>query len=370
MSRTTTLPAALGVIALAGACLTAAGPVSASAARAEAPVTTAAGLFSPLSVAVAPNGTRYFSENFAGVLKRQKPGTKPRVVYRAKPGVEVGAVSERRGKVRFALSKDQKLAQLMELGRNGKARKVADLGAYETKRNPDRGITYGFRGIDAECAAQFPEGPPASYRGIVESHPYATAQAAGGTTYVADAAANAVLAVGKSGRIRTVAVLPPAPLKVSAEFAEMAKMPACAVGRTYHFESVPTDVEVGPGGILYVSTLPGGPEDGSLGAAASVYKVNPRTGKVGKVAGGLVSATGLAVSPSGNVFVAELFGGRIVRIPAGASKGYTFAQVSMPGDVEWTRRGIFATTNVLTGLSGQPGDVPKGSLVRFPFSRG
>ena len=43
---------------------------------------------------------------------------------------------------------------------------------------------------------------------------------------------------------------------------------------------MPTDIEVGPDGQLYVTSLPGGPEDGSLGLNGRVLKINPATGKV------------------------------------------------------------------------------------------
>jgi hypothetical protein len=367
MNRKTTVPAALGVLALAGTCL-AAGPAQSAPAAPAAPRTVTSGLLSPLSLAVASDGTRYFSQNFAGILHRQVPGKKPTIVYRSKGGAEVGGVSERNGTIRFAVTKSDGKTYLATLGTKGRARVVANLSAFEKRVNPDRGVTYGFRGLDSSCAAQFPAEQPATYRGIVESHPYATAQVAG-TTYVADAAGNSILAVRK-GKVRAVAVLPPAPLKVTAGFAEQAQLPACAIGKTAWFEGVPTDVEVGPNGMLYVSSLPGGPEDGSLGAGASVYRIDPRTGKVVKIAGGLVSATGLAVSPRGGVYVAELFRGRVAGIAPGSHTVRTFANAALPGDVEWTPRGIFATTNVLTGLSGQPGDVPRGAVVRFVPKRG
>lgn len=329
------------------------------------PHVVASQLLSPLSVDVAADGTRWYSQNFAGLLMRKLPGKPARVVYRGARGAEVGAVSERRGSVRFAVS-GEGVAALMELRKGGKATRLADLAAYEKTKNPDRKVRYGFTSLSPECAAQFPaEGMPPQYTGIVESHPYATAQAAGGTTYVADAAGNSILAVNGKGRVRTVAVLPPAPLRIDAGFAERSGWPACSIGKTYRFEGVPTDVEVGPKGILYVSTLPGGPEDGSLGAAASVYKVNPRTGRIVKLAGGLVSATGLAVSPRGHVFVAELFGGRIAVIPRGSRTARTYVRTALPGDVAWTRGGLFATTGVLTGLSGEPGDKPAGQVVRY-----
>lgn len=329
------------------------------------PHVVATKLFSPLSVDVAADGTRWYSQNFAGMLMRKKPGKPATVVFRNTKGAEVGAVSERKGTVRFAVS-GQGFASLMELRKGGKAKRLADLAAYEKAKNPDRTVRYGFTSLDPACAAQFPtEGMPPQYTGIVESHPYATAQAAGGTTYVADAAGNSILAVNRAGKVRTVAVLPPASLKIDAGFADRSEWPACSVGKTYRFEGVPTDVEIGPKGILYVSTLPGGPEDGSLGAAAAVYQVNPRTGKVAKLAGGLVSATGLAVSPRGHVFVAELFGGRIAVIPRGSRTARTYVKAPLPGDVTWTPQGLFATTGVLTGLSGEPGDKPAGQVIRY-----
>lgn len=372
MSRMITLPVASGVIALAATCLTAL-PAQSAEAPSSRPVTVttvASGLFSPLSLEVTKNGTRYFSQSFAGTLHRQVPGKAPKTIYANKYGAEVGAVSVRDGRVRFAITGQKGNTALMGLGRRGNPYAIANLSRYEKRHNPDAKVVYGFRGLPAECAAQLPDEQPASYPGIVESHPYATAQSSNGTTYVADAAGNSILSVGPQGAVRTVAVLPPAVLTVTAEFAEASNLPACVVGRKHWFEGVPTDVEVGPGGILYVSTLPGGPEDGSLGAAASVYRINPRTGRIVKLAGGLTSATGLAVSPAGHVYVAELFRGRIARIAAGTHTARTFANIPLPGDVSWTGRGIFATANVLTGLSGEPGDVPKGKVVKITLPRG
>ncbi|WP_205475199.1 ScyD/ScyE family protein [Nocardioides sp. SYSU D00038] len=354
----------VATLAVAASTLGATGASEAAQAAKPQPQVLAGDLFSPFSVAVSDNGTRWFSQNFAGVLMRQAPGKAPAPVYQSTGGAEVGAVSVRGGKVVFALSRgNNEHAELRVLGTGGKARKIADIGKAEQKQNPDRKVTYGFRQLPESCAKKFPAGTKVRYKGIDETHPFASTSI-GRTTYVADAGANNLWKV-TNGKVRNVAVLPAVGLKVTKAFAKQAKFPACTVGRTHWFESVPTDVEAGPGGQLYVSTLPGGPEDGSLGAAGAVYKVNPRNGKVTKVAGGLVSATGLAVTKGGDVYVAELFKGRIAKIKKGSRKATTFAKAPMPSEVELAKGGLFATINVLTGLSGQPGDVPAGQLVKF-----
>ena len=79
------------------------------------------------------------------------------------------------------------------------------------------------------------------------------------------------------------------------------EVPACVAGHEYAFEPVPTDVELGPDGWLYVSSLPGGPEDPSLGARGAVFRVSPWTGHVRLWAEDILSPTGIAVSDSGDV---------------------------------------------------------------------
>ncbi len=76
---------------------------------------------------------------------------------------------------------------------------------------------------------------------------------------------------------------------------------------------------------------------------------------------GLLSATGLAVAGNGDIFVAELFAGRISRIKAGESTPRTFLRVPLPADVELTSNGMFATINALPG----EGTPPAGQVVRI-----
>ncbi|MCB7136028.1 ScyD/ScyE family protein [Cellulosimicrobium marinum] len=334
------------------------------------------GLVGPLSLAAGWHGTTYVTQNFAGLLTAVDRDGEQSVLYGSANGAEVGGVSfdglrtltftETESDETGITGSSVHTLRLDKKGApSGAPRLVLDTYAYEQKHNPDGKTTYGLRDTDPACVAQVPAGGPISplYTGIVDSHPYATASLLG-TTFVADAGTNTLLSVSPFGKARTLAVLPAQPAVVTAEAAAGIGWPDCVVGETYWFEAVPTDVEVGPWGQLYVSTLPGGPEDASLGARGAVYTVDPWSGKVRKVASGFVSATGVAVSPTGTVYVAEMFGGRISQ--ATSSGPRTVVETALPGALEWTSTGLLATTNVLPGEEGPP----DGHLVRVGFPRG
>ncbi|QLQ11345.1 MAG: ScyD/ScyE family protein [Nocardioidaceae bacterium] len=205
----------------------------------------------------------------------------------------------------------------------------ADTHAYEAARNPDQVNRYGVENpsqcvIDAFTAAEFPY----DYTGMVDSHAYSVVRA-GGKWIVADAGANTLWKIDDKGRISTLWVVPPQPAKITPEAAEAFGFPDCVAGVTYGFEGVPTDVEVGRDGFLYVTTLPGGPESEVLGARGKVWRVNPHTGKAKEIAGGFLGATNLAIGNRGEIYVAELFGGRISVIKHGKISEY----LSLPGVV-------------------------------------
>lgn len=234
-----------------------------------------------------------------------------------------------------------------------------DFASLESNENADGGTRYGFRNLPAECAAQLPAGmPPASYTGDVDSHPYSIALS-GRTAYVADAGANSVVSVDlRSGDSETVAVLPPQPYRITAEVAAALQLPDCVVGRTYAFEPVPTDVAVGPDGWLYVTTLPGGPEDPRLGARGSVYKVNPDNRRVRLFADDVLSATGLAFDDDGDIYVASLFGDGVLRI-SGDDGQRTVLTGKLTADVSIRDSKLYASTDALPA----PNQAPDGKLV-------
>lgn len=182
----------------------------------------------------------------------------------------------------------------------------ADTLAYETEHNPDSENHYGVANA-SPCVMEV-VGP--EYPGQIDSHAYSVA-AYGSGWVVADAGSNTLWSVDAAGEISTLAVLPPQPAVITEELAAALGMPDCVVGVTYAFEPVPTDVEVGADGAIYVTTLPGGPESPDLGARGALWKFTPSTGDLEKIADGFLGATNLALGWKGEIYVAEYFAGKI-----------------------------------------------------------
>lgn len=323
--------------------------------------TLARHLAGPLTLAVDGRHV-YVTQNFGGVLSELRPGRTPKALYHSKN--EVGGVSARGGRIVFTETVSDAQgpthSRLRMLRPSGKARTLAHIRAYENRHNPDGKTTYGVRRISASCAAQWPTAQlgPAKYKGLKDSHAYATFQTRK-RIYVADAGMNAILAVSWSGHIRTVAVTPPAPLKITKALAAGAGVPDCAVGLTYFGESVPTDVVRGPKGNLLVTTEGGGlGEQVPLGA---VYRIDPRSGRTHLVAGHLFGPTGLAVTHTGTIYVTQLFANKISRIRHGSGPVHTFVKVAQPAAVEFAHGAVYATTHALPPQKG----APDGRVVRY-----
>jgi len=333
-----------------------AGSTTSASGRAAPQVTTiSSGLVGPLSVAQAPDGTQYVVDSFAGKLYRLGDNGARTIIYKSKTRSPEG-VSADGGLLRFTTGADDNSKGLLwTLDGSDNPVLVANIGKYEKSANPDGVFKYGFLNTPKSCLDKV-HGLPVSYRGRKETHPYATASV-GTYTFVADAGANAIFLVGDNGAVSTIAALKPVKVKITAAGAQANGLPACTVGRKYAFEAVPTDIEVGPDAYLYVTSLPGGPEDGSLGAHGRVLRINPVTGDVTTLAGGLVSPTGLAVAANGDIFVAQLFAGVISRIAPNTTKAKPYVKVPLPAAVEAIPTGLLATINAL------PGQKPKGKVV-------
>jgi hypothetical protein len=352
--------AATAALALAGGTVgTAYAGVSAAPAPKAKPTVAvvAKHLVGPLSVAQASDGTRYWADAFAGQLYKQTPAGAVSVIYKSKHHGAEG-VSADGDVLRFVTgSKDNKAGGVWTLDSSGAPEQLGDTWKYEKKNNPDGKFKYGFLKTPKSCLAQLPKDVPPTYKGVKETHSYAVAYH-DGVSYVADAGANDVLALDAQGNFRTVAALKPVKLKVTKSAARANHLPSCVIGKKFALEAVPTDIEYGPDGQLYVTSLPGGPEDGSLGLNGRVLKIDPTTGKVTTVADGLLSPTGVAVASNGDVYVAQLFRSVISKIKAGKHKVRTYAKVSFPAAVEVTPTGLLATANAVP-----MGKKPKGQVI-------
>ena len=245
------------------------------------------------------------------------------------------------GSVFYARNNEEGQSELRVRDRNGAIRTFADLGTYEATQNPDQVTTYGIDGgLSPECEAQWPSDQAGSAR---PTRPGRLAPVRAGHDPVRRAgrrrrAANAILFVDWTGpdphRRRAA---PTAATLITADAAAANGLPECVVGRSYNFEPVPTDLELGPRAELFVSSLPGGPEDPSLGARGGVFRVNPWNGRSTLIATGFLGASNLAVSPDGTIFVTELFGNRMSRVAHGGP--VPVADLTQAAAIEWSKGG-------------------------------
>ncbi len=318
------------------------------------------GVLSPFQVTVR-GGTLWWSDGDAGTITRRSSTGQKQVIAHVNGEIAGVAVS---GKKLAYTSSPNNSFQRLTIRRPGASAIVANMKAYENNHNPDANSVYGIISGGNACARQFltqATGSPARYHGVKDSHPYQVEALPGGSWAVAEAAGNAILRVNSQGRISTIAVLPRQATTFTQKMADALGAPDCVVGVKYGFEPVPTDVERDRRGNLWVSLLPGGPEDPSLGARGAVYKITPK-GKVIRMAKGFLGATNLAVTPGGKVYVAELFKGRISTVRHGHL--VTVRSLKSPVAVEVTKRNLFVGQLADFGQNGPVAGT--GGIYRFP----
>ena len=128
-------------------------------------------------------------------------------------------------------------------------------------------------------------------------------------------------------------------------------LPSCMVGITYVAEPVPTDVEVGPHGQLFVTTLPG--------AARRRLRQRLRHRRARhiaiRIAAGLDEATNLAIDPAGHIYVAELGSGQIAEVVHGTA--YPIISLPNVAAVEWANGHLYASTAPAANGGSGPGTI-------------
>lgn len=287
------------LVALAAAGLVAASVAAAPAATADAPGVTpiATGFVAPFHLAFGPGSSLYVADSFAAQVVRLdlRSGARSIALQGMQPvhGVDVlgnGNILTAHG---IGDPSFQPPTYLKRTNASGRTTTVANLLDFERANNPDGQ----------------PLDTPDS-----QSNPYSVL-ALPGRTLVADAGANDIVEVRANGATRALVALP----TFTGE--------GCPPNNdgVASCDPVPTDLELGPDGYLYVSGL-GAEVEGHI------YKVNARTGAIVQTWGGFPPLTGIAVAPDGTIYAASIFASTVFRIGSG---GVTTASVPTPTDVEW-----------------------------------
>lgn len=217
----------------------------------------------------------------------------------------------------------------------GNVREIADLGAYEETVNPDQ---------------IWNTGPP-------DSNPFNVVGMGGGKALIADAAANAILAVATNGAIDWVAVLTPQ-LVSTDPFKAMigcpgSGAPECALPPAIPAQPVSTSIAIGPDGAYYAGELTGFP--GAPGMSR-VWRIEPGSRHVlcpsaacTQVVSGLTSVVDLAFGIDGTLYAVELDDASWLAVEVGAGGGPLLPVAG--GSVKACNVGTGACSVVATGLS-------------------
>ncbi len=156
------------------------------------------------------------------------------------------------------------LGFLVQLRPSGRWKSLVDISGFEGDQNPDGGP--------------------------VDSNPYGLLVEPS-RRFVTDAGGNSLLEIGANGAATLVATFPRTP----------------APPPFLQSEAVPTEVQRGPDGALYVSTLSGVP---FVAGAGAIYRVVPGQAPV-LFAGGFKTVTDFAFGPDGGMYVLEFAGGPV-----------------------------------------------------------
>jgi hypothetical protein len=221
-----------------------------------------------------------------------------------------------------------RFAGLYRVNRRGKVSRVADLGAYEAKSNPDAGQ------------------PGAE----IDTNPFSVDATGSGEILVTDAGANDLLSVTPGGAVKTLAVFP---------FRQTLAPPFLGAppGTRIPYQPVPTGVVRVSRRTAYVGQLTGFPFP--VGAA-NVFRVKGSGAPKVKASGFTtvvdialdedrslyvlqISSTGLAGPPSPGKLIRVAANGKKTELAAGMLEGPTGIAVSGDGDIYVANKGSSGT---------------------------
>jgi len=155
------------------------------------------------------------------------------------------------------------------------------------------------------------------------ANPHALTPKPGGGFYLVDAASNTLDSVD-NGSVRVLALIPASPNGT---------------------DSVPTCLDIGPDGAVYIGELTG---FGSSGTAASVYRYEPSSGSLTVWQSGFSAITGCGFGANGDFYVTEFTTTGFPGYPAGV-----VIQISPDGTRTVLGEGqLFAPTGFLAGPDG------------------
>ncbi len=257
------------------------------------------------------------------------------------------------------------LGDLVDFPSGGSPSVLAAFGPFEAANNPDHGAGTGVT-VGLEQA--------------IDSDPYSFVPYHGGFA-VADAAANDLLFVSRSGKISVLAVFPTIP-----EVAPPGSLgPSQTTPEPFEAQAVPTSVAVGPEGALYVGQLGGFPFN--VGTS-DVFRIVP--GHAPTVfASGFTAIGDIAFDQTGRLLVLEIdqkgltdpaleegklpTPGAIIGVDHGrqtllASAGLEFATGMAVGDGDTAYVSVFGTLSATGGPDGLSGGIAKVQLP--PSSQG
>ncbi len=307
MRRRTTWISTLSVAAIAAATLVAAPAASGNGLPSYLDV-VASGLHGPTHIAFGPGNTLYAANigdaGGPGGITRSDLKKRTTTLLVGDLGFSPGVDVQGNGNVLITSSLGDpetgvSAARLMKVNAAGRTWVQADTLAWELKHNPDG----QNQSVDST------------------TNPYSVL-ALPGRTIVADAGANDLLEVRANGAVRTLTVFP-----VIHDGPVCSAKPENDPG-TFGCDPVPTDVELGPDGFLYVSGLSAEAE-----GQGRIYKVDATTGDIVRTWTGFPPLTGIAVAPDGTIYAATLFfDSSVIRIQGDT---VTEAFVPVPSDVEW-----------------------------------